>query len=868
MGTDLGLDKPKMQVMKSFLFSDDQVRNEFSPEFQSPKAFGSTSPISGTPLIFETPRSRNRFQDDDDVISTPADIRSRRIISVRQNRRFTTDPIPGQTLALTLPKPVPRADLPDEDVDFDPALLIRKVAPQVALATSLMKGKEAVRSDMSLFMGRSFRVSWGPNGMLYHSVIPISSTSISNSPRNFGQISVEKVTVVPAIFGKRDETYLPMLKNHLLCSRHFQVENDDMDDMSVPVQDETPHFQLENVQANIEMNTDIKYQESESFNGEFNVKTFKLIEALFGAKFNSEIVFPGIPVTATSQMMARYHSLSEWLIDDTSVDQAMLQLGDASEETTEISLKKIIEYLSARDINAAVELAVKIKDFRLATLIAQSVMNLSLREDLIQQIQSWKEDQLWETFSPEHKKIYQLLSGDLTDIVGNFDWHRAFAMCLWYASNPKQRSEFSTFNLNIREGEGVLVASALFQLEKLIQKHLVSPVPNFLSDRVFHLRDLVGLATSCIDEKGGIHVWKGRNRISNQLAGDFDIVSSDVDRKRQWQSVAPVTSDIHFQILRLFSNRSFPMVHVLNPAGVSPFSMDFHLVFHVYTVLMSLQLFPRPEDLHQICTSYAFQLEIIGMWTWSIYVLSHLPRKFPGKFAAIREILTRHAHEMTLENQEFLEKKLFVPKSWIQLAKSWLEKSRGNFISQVELLKGSNEWESLHQLILKELAPQAILRGTLKDMESLLEEMEGKNVIDWEIGAGMLLQYIRIKRATHSLARDITSQQSVLDLASSILEGLQIVGRHLTTLLKKLGSGISEMQNVAFSDISVDIGQCIINMEKTMGDISMSHVSQYAKISSTLRDLPIPDDYRLIELNSLQNMLMQHTMHLHGVETM
>lgn len=39
---------------------------------------------------------------------------------------------------------------------------------QVALNNSVAKGKEGVKVDAGLSLGRSFRCSWGPNGELVH----------------------------------------------------------------------------------------------------------------------------------------------------------------------------------------------------------------------------------------------------------------------------------------------------------------------------------------------------------------------------------------------------------------------------------------------------------------------------------------------------------------------------------------------------------------------------------------------------------------------------------------------------------------------------------------------------------------------------
>jgi nuclear pore complex protein Nup98-Nup96 len=72
--------------------------------------------------------------------------------------------------------------------------------------------------------------------------------------------------------------------------------------------------------------------------------------------------------------------------------------------------------------------------------------------------------------------------------------------------------------------------------------------------------------------------------------------------------------------------------------------------------------------------SYAAQLESEGLWTWSVYVLLHLPSSSSTSSSALRdsaikEILGRHSHSIEPEQEIFLVEKLRIPTDWIDQAK-------------------------------------------------------------------------------------------------------------------------------------------------------------------------------------------------------
>nr|XP_053657226.1 uncharacterized protein LOC128706289 [Cherax quadricarinatus] len=70
----------------------------------------------------------------------------------------------------------------------------------VPFASSLMNGLDHCLSDMGAFMGRSFRVGWGPGWQLVHAGPQLASTAIEEYNDDVGSTVAMKTSFSPACF--------------------------------------------------------------------------------------------------------------------------------------------------------------------------------------------------------------------------------------------------------------------------------------------------------------------------------------------------------------------------------------------------------------------------------------------------------------------------------------------------------------------------------------------------------------------------------------------------------------------------------------------------------------------------------------------
>ena len=90
----------------------------------------------------------------------------------------------------------------------------------------------------------------------------------------------------------------------------------------------------------------------------------------------------------------------------------------------------------------------------------------------------------------------------------------------------------------------------------------------------------------------------------------------------------------------------------------------------------------KREMLHM---DFASQLESMGLWHWSIFVLLHL--KDPYKRAKLaKDVLSRNvmpSDDESVQREEFLQERLGVPLAWIADAKAVRAATESNYGDQV-----------------------------------------------------------------------------------------------------------------------------------------------------------------------------------------
>lgn len=173
--------------------------------------------------------------------------------------------------------------------------------------------------------------------------------------------------------------------------------------------------------------------------------------------------------------------------------------------------------------------------------------------------------------------------------------------------------------------------------------------------------------------------------------------------------------DIRYHILKLYSKRSHSLEKLLNPATHTSDFMDFRLSWLLLQVFKSIGYQHCAEQSEaQLHVSFASQLENYGLWHWSIFVLLHIPNKSQRELA-IQQILYRYI-DLTKNDdykakESFIVHELGIPEKWIYWAKAVKAGSLKQYREQADYLLKAKQWALAHEIIMREIAPDAIING-------------------------------------------------------------------------------------------------------------------------------------------------------------
>lgn len=272
-------------------------------------------------------------------------------------------------------------------------------------------------------------------------------------------------------------------------------------------------------------------------------------------------------------------------------------------------------HLTGNRVEQALKTATDGGYFKLASLISQAGGDWDFREDLKEQLQIWKDERIDVHIDENVRKIYSLLAGIVDgviegskggglercsdiDVVKGLDWKRVFGLHLWF-SEPVDASLAQVFQ-------------AYYQLAKTAPQRVARPLP-----------------------------WYTEQSSSPS----------------QWNvPSASITSDGLFSLIRLHAEPACSLSQILTPLSFGPSPVDYSLAWHLYIILsrcMGVRDFAdrgAPEGHSRsrrmdesfdddeeddgieghspsadlLASSYAFQLEALGMLQEAMFVLLHI----------------------------------------------------------------------------------------------------------------------------------------------------------------------------------------------------------------------------------------------------
>uniref|UniRef100_A0A4X1V737 Nuclear pore complex protein Nup98-Nup96 n=1 Tax=Sus scrofa TaxID=9823 RepID=A0A4X1V737_PIG len=714
---------------------------------------------------------------------------------------------PPLTSAFTVPSPAPEVPLKTVGTRRQPGL--------VPLEKSVTYGKGRLLMDMALFMGRSFRVGWGPNWTLANSGEQLSGSQElehhqTTDSMEYGflpnAVAVKSLTESPfkvhleklSLRQKKLDEDLQLYQTPLeLKLKHSTVHVDELCPLIVP----NPGVAVIHDYADW-----VKEASGDLLEAQI-VKhwslTWTLCEALWGhlKELDSQLDEPSEYV----QILERRRAFSRWL-SHTAAPQIEEEVSLTRKDNP---VEAVFSFLTGKRISEC-SLAQQSGDHRLALLLSQLVGSQSVRELLTMQLVDWHQLQADCFIQDERLRVFALLAGKPVwqlseqkhiNVCSQLDWKRSLAVHLWYLLPPTAS-----------------ISRALSMYEEAFQdtsegdRYACCPLPSYLE-------------------------------------GSGYMVEEEQDSQRPLQ-------DVCFHLLKLYSDRHYDLSQLLEPRSVTADPLDYRLSWHLWEVLRALNYTHLSEQCEGVLqASYAGQLESEGLWEWAVFVLLHIDNSSIRE-KAVRELLTRHCQLLetpeSWAKEAFLTQKLCVPAEWIHEAKAVRAHMESDKHLELYLFKAGH-WNRCHKLVIRHLASDAIINENYDYLKGFLEDLappERSSLIqDWETSGLVYLDYIRVIEMLRRIQQ--------VDCSGYELEQLHTKVTSLCTRIEQI-----QCHNAKDRLAQSDMAKRVANLLRVV--LSLQHAPDAASESTPdpqrvplrllaphIGRLPMPEDYALEELRSL-----------------
>lgn len=492
--------------------------------------------------------------------------------------------------------------------------------------------------DAGLFMGKSFRVGWGPNGILVHSGAPVGSGSDHKLLSSV--VNLEKVAFDNLVRDENKKVSEELVDYSLVSPLNFHKG---LNHVMKEVEIGPCKLTFQKLEANRTTLSDISHgycdiierqltvpglSSSTRLGLTHQVMTWELIRVLFSEREqkgqveslgadNEEDMMQDMKevcqvVEPEALPLMRRAEFSYWLRESVSyhVQNQISSLNDSH------YLQHIFVLLTGRQLDEAVQLAVSKGDVRLACLLSQAGGSTVNRSDISRQLDLWRNKGLDFGFIEKDRlRLYELLAGNIHDALHDvkLDWRRFLGLLMWFKLPPDTSLPiaFHTYKHFLDE------ARAPF------------PVPLFIDE---------GPAEEAISWSADKH---------------FDI-------------------SFYLMLLHASEESEVSFLKTMFSAFSStPDPLDYHMIWHQRAVLEAVGVI-NSNDLHILDMGFVSQLLCLGKCHWAIYVVLHLPLREDYPYLhvnLIREILFQYCETWSSdESQYHFIEDLGIPAEWMHEA--------------------------------------------------------------------------------------------------------------------------------------------------------------------------------------------------------
>jgi len=660
------------------------------------------------------------------------------------NGEISSEPVPNWPKAPLEPKAYPGLERLDEETSSSKGfpeneeVTFRNPNHSVPIADSEREEKvEAkVQARPQVIPARSFRVGWGPNGML----LCLSSPTKISVQRIKMNVSKHERNLSLRLLGthqehrekeKEGKKISPGLE---LCEKYKSKVRDEL---SRPPQ-------------TVNMGKILRYQ-------------YTVWDEIFELWSHLK-----------SQEQIKVASLSAWLQRAIDLDLRDEVKSLMSERKQPNFLEIAFRCLTSFRRRLASQAAQKGKYWRLAVLISSAG---SCQEDIRLQLKKWESTGIKKYIDPNLLKIYQLLCGNVKKFAGELPWIRALGLHLWYADKPWPRQNEDGIDRTWKNWKNSVAGVLQSYLNHVLdtKSPASAPKPPFMTTDDSKYKRIVERKSISQQERS----FDVRFALLQLFVDGVQLeggLASLLTPEKSFHSYLDYTLSWHMhEVLR---RRGLEIEGLL--AKASPIRRE-----NMFANVRRENMF---DNVANLIASYATELEALGDWKWAVYVLMDANsdddlRSFVSFEHIVKSLIRRHVPSQEEEQVEeskrrkdreykrwnstkrFLEEKCNVPPEWIHEALAY--RAAYNFREHIaldEFLNGASKcrargqstsgleeklWNSAHELTMRKLLPVAfssekrIILPALQDLAKMATQ--GRLRDRWAQGGDVILEYINAK---------------------------------------------------------------------------------------------------------------------------
>ena len=513
--------------------------------------------------------------------------------------------------------------------------------------------------------------------------------------------------------------------------------------------------------------------------------------------------------------------------------------------------EKALAYLSCNSIGDAITTLFRGDDLRLATMVSLLGGDVAMREDMREQIDVWRAQNLLADMDDSVRALYELIRGETARAEGrdgpredkaatfqiasrfNLDWRRAFGLRLWYQSTADENIE---------------MAVAQFADAMRHGNEDVKPVPWFVEQGID-----MGWEDPQKEQREDL-LW---GILKLYASPKTDGIPTNIEDVLSPENVSghPLNARMSFQLFQIFwsrkndprgdQEREVEMPTLRDTAGGDSFSLSVRS-----TNGNEQAQDPLVELGDQLTLTYAASLHTSENWTTAAWVYTHLSNP-DMRSHHIRSLLNQFSNTYEIANGDATYEalmKLGVPQQWLHAAAAVQAKSAGAALRQATHLIKADELEVAHDVLCRTVGPNAIISRHLDPLRELLGDFESsyahakEPVPGWSQGGQIYFDYIHLL--------DLTDQRNPYRPDDKLNEDIHALLRKLQKSLESVATerwgGVSLEERVALSEIAGTVANlmaknkvCYFSAEVYMGRcLTRTQLSDHASVLK----LPLTED--------------------------